>query len=207
MSIPPERAVELFAIIADAAEGKLKPVTSLADCGMIGVYHTSNPTVRQFVDRMTALEGKDGVLSVSLGHGFPWGDVPDLGTRVLVVTDDDKAKGDALARQLADEFFALRDSVQPTYLTHGRRARCRIARTGAGRAGGCQRQRGRRRAQRLDLHVAAYVGAGHRQRGHRLHLGPDHGTGSDGGRRGRDDRPAHRRQDGTDVRATRWICA
>ena len=25
---------------------------------------------------MKALEGKDGIISVSLGHGFPWGDVP-----------------------------------------------------------------------------------------------------------------------------------
>ena len=114
---PPERAVELFTIIADAVAGKVKPVTSLADCGMIGVFHTSNPTVRAYVDRMSSLEGKDGVLSVSLGHGFPWGDVADLGTRVLVVTDNDKAAGDALARRLADEFFALRDAVQPNYLS------------------------------------------------------------------------------------------
>lgn len=113
----PDRAEELFAIIAGAAEGKLKPVTALADCGMIGVYHTSNPPVRAFVERMQALEGKDDVLSVSLGHGFPWGDVPDLGTRILVVTDDQAEKGNALARQLADEYYAQRDVVQPRYHT------------------------------------------------------------------------------------------
>jgi microcystin degradation protein MlrC len=27
------------------------------------------------------------VLSISFGHGFPWGDSPDLGARLLVVTD------------------------------------------------------------------------------------------------------------------------
>jgi microcystin degradation protein MlrC len=113
----PARAEELFQIIADAAEGKVRPVTALADCGMIGVFHTSHPPVRAFVNRMQALEGHDGVLSVSLGHGFPWGDVPDLGTRVLVVTDGQPAQGQQLAEQLAADFFAQRDTLQPTYLT------------------------------------------------------------------------------------------
>jgi microcystin degradation protein MlrC len=112
-----ERAVELFEIIAAAAEGKLKPVNSLADCGMIGVFHTSHPPVRAFVDRMSALEGKDGILSVSLGHGFPWGDVADLGTRVVVVTDNEPEFGQTLAKQLAAEVYAQRDILQPRYLS------------------------------------------------------------------------------------------
>lgn len=114
---PPERAEELFQIIADAAAGKTKPVTSLYDCQMIGVYHTTREPVKSFVTKMKTLEGKAGVLSVSLGHGFPWGDVPDLGTRVLVVTDNQPEKGAALAKQLGNEFYALRDRVQPTYHT------------------------------------------------------------------------------------------
>jgi microcystin degradation protein MlrC len=112
-----ERAVELFTIIAGAAEGKVKPVNSLADCGMIGVFHTSHPPVRAIVERITALEGKDGVLSVSLGHGFPWGDVADLGTRVVVVTDNEAEFGQVLAEQLAAEVYAQRETLQPTYLS------------------------------------------------------------------------------------------
>lgn len=112
---PPERAEELFQIIADAAEGKSKPVTALHDCKMIGVYHTTKEPVKSFVSQMKALEGKDDVLSVSLGHGFPWGDVPDLGTRVLVVTNNQPEKGAALAKTLGDQFYAMRDRVQPNY--------------------------------------------------------------------------------------------
>ena len=114
---PPDRAIELFNIIADAVEGKSKPVTSLYDCKMIGVYHTTQEPVKSFVAKMKSLEGKDGVLSVSLGHGFPWGDVADMGSRLLVITDDDPAKGAALAKALGDEFYAMRDSVQPRYFT------------------------------------------------------------------------------------------
>jgi len=114
---PPERAEELFDIIAAAMQGEIKPVTSMHDCNMIGVYHTTREPVKSFVQRMSDLEGQNGVLSVSLGHGFPWGDVADLGTRVLVVTDDSPAKGAALAKELGDEFYAMRDSVQPNYDT------------------------------------------------------------------------------------------
>ncbi len=114
---PAERAEELFRIIAAAAERRVKPVTSSYDCGMIGIYHTSQEPVKGFVAAMKALEGKDGVLSVSLAHGFPWGDVPDLGTRVLVVTDDRPAEGAALARQLGEQFYATRGRVQPHYET------------------------------------------------------------------------------------------
>lgn len=35
--------------------------------------------MRGFVDRMKAMEGNDGVLSISIGHGFYLGDVPELG--------------------------------------------------------------------------------------------------------------------------------
>jgi microcystin degradation protein MlrC len=73
--------------------------------------------MRGFVDRMYALEGRDGVLSVSLGHSFPWADVPDVGVKTLVVTDGDRAKGEALARSLGEEIFALREAARPTFLT------------------------------------------------------------------------------------------
>ena len=70
---------------------------------MIDVFPTSREPGRAFVDKMRKLEGKDGVLSVSLGHGFTQGDVPEQGTRVLVITDNAKAHGDALARELGAE--------------------------------------------------------------------------------------------------------
>jgi alcohol dehydrogenase class IV len=45
------------------------------------------------------------VLSVSLGHGFPWGDTPEVGTRVLVVTDAFLA-GNGTVGRLADVLTA-----------------------------------------------------------------------------------------------------
>jgi microcystin degradation protein MlrC len=110
-----ERGLELVDICAAAVEGKVKPVHAMVDCDIIVTVHTSREPARSFVQRMQALEGKDGVLSVSLTHGFSWGDVPEMGTKVLVYTDGDQAKADALARQLADEVIAMRDGLTVNY--------------------------------------------------------------------------------------------
>ena len=112
-----ERAEELFQIVADAAEGRVRPHMALYDCNMIGVYPTTAESMRSFVDRIKDLEGKDGVLSVSIGHGFPWGDVPDMGTRILVVTDDRPDHGAVLAESLGRRLFELRKQIQPPYLS------------------------------------------------------------------------------------------
>ncbi len=108
---PALRAAELFTLMADTAAGRIRPHTAVFDCRMMGIFATSPQPMRGFVDRMSALEGRDGVLSISLAHGFPWGDVPDAGTKILVITDDRPEKGRALAEQLGREFFALRDRV------------------------------------------------------------------------------------------------
>jgi microcystin degradation protein MlrC len=84
---------------------------------MIAFFPTTMQPTRGFVDRMSALEGRDGVLSVSLGHGFPHADVPEMGTRVLVYTDGKKAEGDALAAKLGQEIVGLRGKTSPKLLT------------------------------------------------------------------------------------------
>jgi microcystin degradation protein MlrC len=113
----PERAEDLFTLIADAVEGRTRPVMAMFDCRMIGVFHTTREPMRGFVDRLSSMEGKDGVLSLSAGHSFPWGDVPELGCRLVAVADGDKAKAERLARQLGMEFYALRKAAQPAYVS------------------------------------------------------------------------------------------
>jgi microcystin degradation protein MlrC len=44
-------------------------------------------------------------------------DVPEMGTRILVVTDNDKAKGDRLAETLGRELYALREKTAMTMLS------------------------------------------------------------------------------------------
>src|SRR3546814_13291811 len=65
-----ERAIELYRIAIDHVAGRISPVTEMFDLRMIGKWHTTEEPVKSFVQRMQALEGKDGVLSISLGNGF-----------------------------------------------------------------------------------------------------------------------------------------
>jgi microcystin degradation protein MlrC len=107
-----ERAYELVDLCAGQVAGRIKPVAAVVDCEMIVFMHTSRNPARAFVDRIQALEGHDGILSISVSHGFPWGDTPEMGTKLLVYADGDAARAQALARQLADELIAQREALQ-----------------------------------------------------------------------------------------------
>lgn len=103
-----ERLREVYALTVQQAAGKIRPVTAVHDCRMVGIWHTTKEPMISFVKRMQSFEGKDGVLSVSLGHGFPWGDVVENGAKLWVVTDNDMTKAEKLAQQLGLEFWDMR---------------------------------------------------------------------------------------------------
>jgi microcystin degradation protein MlrC len=108
-----ERALELVDLCAAKAQGRIQPMAAVADTGMAIMIHTTREPARGFVDRIQSLEGKNGILSISISHGFPWGDVPDMGTRVLVYADGDTARAQELADKLAAELVSLRDALTP----------------------------------------------------------------------------------------------
>ena len=110
------RAIELWRMLKDTVAGRIRPVTAVVDCRMVGLWHTTREPMRGFVERMQSFEGRDGVLSVSLGHGFPWGDVADGGARLWVIADSDAAKAQSLAQQLAEEFWQLRERTLAPHL-------------------------------------------------------------------------------------------
>ena len=103
-----ERARDLYRIVADTVVGRVRPTMAMVDCRTMGIYPTTAEPMRSFVDAMMAAEREQGVLSLSLGHGFPWGDVPDAGARMLAVTDGDEALAKRLAHAWARRFYDLR---------------------------------------------------------------------------------------------------
>ena len=111
------RAEELADLTEAAALGRIKPVMSVFDCRMINAFPTSRQPMRGFVDRISAMEGKDGILSISVCHSFPYADVPEVGVKVLVVTDDRKEFGDRLAERLGRELWDLRHEVRAPFHT------------------------------------------------------------------------------------------
>jgi len=111
-----ERASDLFRLAADTAEGKIRPIMRDVDCRMLGLYQTPKQPMRDFVDRMLAVESDDDrVLSLSLIHGFPWGDHERTGTRMLAITDNDIALAESLAGRFATELWDLREQLRIDY--------------------------------------------------------------------------------------------
>lgn len=112
-----ERAEELVDLALRMARGEIRPHVAVHDCRMIEMLPTSRQPMRGFVDRIKALEGRDGVLSISVVHGFSAADVPEVGIKVVVVTDDRPEDGVALARRLGEDLFALRGRTGHDYLS------------------------------------------------------------------------------------------
>jgi len=104
-----DRARDLWAIAVRTLKGEIKPVMSVFDPQMIDVFPTSKQPMRGFVDQLLALEASDPeILSLSVIHGFMAADVPEMGTKIIAVTDGNAAKGAALAEKLGRELYALR---------------------------------------------------------------------------------------------------
>lgn len=83
-----ERADEVVSKLLELHDRKQKPKAAVYDCRTIAIYQTDSEPMRSFVDEVIAREGRDGIFSISIAHGFPWGDVPETGTKVLVYADD-----------------------------------------------------------------------------------------------------------------------
>ena len=104
-----DRAEDLWALAVATLEGRVKPVMSVFDCRMIDVFPTSREPMRSFVDRLKLIEATDDdVLSLSVIHGFMAGDVPEMGTKTIAVTNGNPAKGQKLAHDLGMELFEKR---------------------------------------------------------------------------------------------------
>ena len=112
-----ERAAEVFVLLQALLAGRIRPVMALHDCAMLGIFPTTAEPMAGLVARMKAMEREPGVLSVSLAHGFPWGDTPEVGARVLVVTDGDRPLAERLATELGEAVWTLRERLSPPFMT------------------------------------------------------------------------------------------
>lgn len=112
-----DRAMELYDICLGTALGRVRPVSAMFDCRMIGFYPTTAEPMRGLVDSLAEVEARPGILSAAIAHGFPWADVADVGTRILVVADGDRALAEVTAREVGMRMYAMRDSLRVRFPT------------------------------------------------------------------------------------------
>jgi len=110
-----ERGRELYDVCLAAKRGAVNLVSALFDCKMVGFYPTTHQPMAGLVERFRAAERIPGILSVSFAHGFPWGDTPEAGSRVLVIADGDEALADRVAESIGREIYQVRDALRPRF--------------------------------------------------------------------------------------------
>lgn len=106
-----ERAIEVLELLEATRRKRIRPTMALYDCRMVGLWSTFSEPMKSFVAEMKARERQPGVLSVSLAHGFPYGDVAHAGAKMLAITDGDACRAADLSSFLGEQFRALREDI------------------------------------------------------------------------------------------------
>lgn len=127
------RAEDLLELCLRTARKEVSLVSAVFDCRGLAAFMTSREPGRSFVDRIMAMEGRDGILSISVAHGFQAADVADVGTKVLVIADGDRDKAAALAKQLGLEILDWGQGASPRHYKPDEGIAAALARAEPGR--------------------------------------------------------------------------
>ncbi len=102
-------------ILLEGARPTMKMV-KLSMVAPVECANTQDPDSVSFdhCNRLRELERLSGVLTVGLATVQPWLDIPELGTSVIVVTDDDESRSEELATKFASQVWESRDRYMPT---------------------------------------------------------------------------------------------
>ena len=117
-----DRAAELYQLTRKLALKQLTLQQGYYDCQMINIFPTGTSPVKEFVDEIVEIEKNDPkIVSISFIHGFIWGDVPDLGAKLLVYTDKKQDSDGCYASKIADKLgkkiYSVREKTQVNLLT------------------------------------------------------------------------------------------
>lgn len=130
-----ERGVEAASIMAGTLAGRLRPTQAAAYPPLAITIECQNPAVfpclphyeaaallrREFEPPPPSGPVPPGtVLSTSIVLGFPYADVPEMGSAAIVVTHDDAAAARRHAESLGAGLWTARDTFMPELLDVGR---------------------------------------------------------------------------------------
>ncbi|MGH8237604.1 MAG: M81 family metallopeptidase [Steroidobacteraceae bacterium] len=112
----PDRMLDMLNVVRRMWDGSLRPAAAVIDCNVLGFWPTQAEPIRSLTDLFYRAEQRGGVVSASFVHGFPWGDTPETGSKVLVYTCDDRDLAHRVAQELAGAVTSLREAsrVQTT---------------------------------------------------------------------------------------------
>lgn len=108
------RAAEATRLLVRTIEGEITPVMALVKPPLLPVpqaMFTSAHPFKTILDRAFELENAGEALTISVAGAFAYADSPAAGMSIIAVTDGDRAKAEAIAKELADLAWSLRDDM------------------------------------------------------------------------------------------------
>jgi len=111
-----ETGVRAAWLMLETLSGRVRPVQAAAFPPMainIRSQNTSDSPMREFCDEAGEMANQAGVLSHSVILGFPYADVAEMGSAVLVVTDGDEALAKVTAEAIAGRMWERREVFEP----------------------------------------------------------------------------------------------
>ncbi len=115
-----ETGLRAARLMARTLRGEARPVQAAAFPPLainIQCQNTSEPPLKEFYEWGAMLEADHRVLSQSLVLGFPYADVVEMGSSVVVVTDGDSELARRLADGLAEDLWNRRNDFVPVFVS------------------------------------------------------------------------------------------
>ena len=103
-------------LMIETLAGRVRPTQVAAYPPMainIRSQNTSESPMRELYEALGALADRPGVVSHSVILGFPYADVPEMGSAVLVVTEGDATLARELAEAMGEEMWQQRRRFEP----------------------------------------------------------------------------------------------
>ncbi|MBL9156424.1 MAG: M81 family metallopeptidase [Verrucomicrobiales bacterium] len=136
-----ETGIRAARLMIGTLAGKLRPVQAAAYPPMsinIRSQNTGESPMREFYETIAALGDRPGIVSHSVILGFPYADVAEMGSSVLVVADGDAALAEETAAAMGEVMWQRREAFEPVQ-------------TGVGEAIGIALERAARPVVLLDM--------------------------------------------------------
>ena len=112
------RACQVVELVEQAHRCERRPIMLHQSIPMMGIFHTTREPMSGLVAKAREYEGQNGILSVSIQHGFATADTPHTGAGVLIVAEPDAVDQASRAMQtLSEQFFESRDAIKAPALS------------------------------------------------------------------------------------------
>ncbi len=111
------RGLQVAQLIAQTVRGEIEPVQAIVNPPMganILAQNTADDPMRSLLqEALEMTEATPGLLDQSIGEGFPYADVPNMGMALVAVADKDVSIAQRAAQAMAERTWAQRKAFDP----------------------------------------------------------------------------------------------